>query len=83
LKIEILEKSTESYTPRLSPAVAYNTMVIVVVEICEELVSFGNYGFQKQIQGNTFSLVASPEKGGLFGVALFTHVVKLPETVTG
>jgi len=51
LEIDILEKSTESFTkPRLSPAIACKTMVTVVV--CEELVGFGNYGFQKQIQGH-------------------------------
>jgi len=26
-------------------------MVIVVEEVCKEFVGFGNYGFQKQIQG--------------------------------
>jgi len=52
LEIDILEKSRESYTPRLSPAIAKITMVAVVVEACEELVGFGNYGFQKQIQGH-------------------------------
>jgi len=52
LEIDILKKSTESYSPRLSLVIAYLTMVTVVVEVCEELVGFGNYGFQKQIQGH-------------------------------
>jgi len=51
-EIDILKKSTESYSPRLSLVIAYLTMVTVVIEVCEELVGFGNYGFQKQIQGH-------------------------------
>jgi len=33
--------------------------------------------------GLTFRLVANPEKGGSFGVGVFTHVGKLAETITG
>ena len=51
LEIEVKAVFILQYTPRLSPVIANNKMVIVVVEVYERLDVFENYEFQKQIYG--------------------------------